>query len=64
MNFSEPLAREWWQRWQSTNALHFDPAEAGGLQALDIDYLVLSTKHRLMDRQPAYENSQFVLYRR
>jgi uncharacterized protein DUF6798 len=64
MNFSEPLAREWWQRWQNTNELNFDPAEVSRLQGMGIDYLVLSPRHRLMDRQPAYENSQFVLYRR
>jgi hypothetical protein len=64
MNFSEPLAREWWQRWQATNALHFDPSEIGRLQDLGVDYLVLSPSHRLTDRQPTYENGQFVLYRR
>lgn len=64
MNFSEPLAREWWQRWQATNALHFDPAEVGRLAGMGIDYLVLSAGHRLMDRQPEYENSQFVVYKR
>ena len=62
INFSEPLAREWWQRWQETNALHFDPLELRGFPALGIDYLVLTPSHRLTDRQPEYENSQFVLY--
>ena len=64
MNFSEPLAREWWQRWQNTNNLNFDPAEVSRLQTMGIDYLVLSPRHRLTDRQPAYENRQFVLYGR
>jgi hypothetical protein len=64
MNFSEPLAREWWQRWQNTSELNFDPAEVGRLQGMGIDYLVLSPRHRLTHRQPTYENSQFVLYGR
>jgi hypothetical protein len=63
MNFSESLAEEWWQRWQSTNALRFDPSEVGRLPGLGIEYLVLSPGHRLRDRQPAYENSQFIVYR-
>jgi hypothetical protein len=64
MNFSEPLAREWWQRWQATNALRFDTAEVSRMVEMGLDYLVLSPSHRLLDRQPEYENSQFVLYKR
>ena len=64
MNFSEPLAREWWQRWQNTHELRFDPTETSRMGSLGIDYLVLSPDHRLTDRRPEYENSQFVLYRR
>jgi hypothetical protein len=63
MNFSEPLAKEWWQRWQETNALHFDRSVLSRLPALGIDYLVLTPSHRLTDRDPEYENSQFILYR-
>jgi hypothetical protein len=63
MNFSEPLAREWWQRWQNTNELRFDPSEVSRLTGMGIDYLVLSPVHRLADRQPVYENSQFILYK-
>jgi uncharacterized protein DUF6798 len=64
MNFSEPLAREWWQRWQNTNALRFDQMEVSRLAGLGIDYLVLSPTHRLADRRPEFENGQFVLYKR
>jgi hypothetical protein len=64
MNFSEALAREWWQRWQNTDALSFDPAEVSRLAGLGIDYLVLSPTHRLADRRPEFENGQFVLYKR
>ena len=60
MNFSEPTAREWWQRWQETHELHFDPS--GGLP-LGVDYLVLSPEHRLVGQQPVYRNTQFAVYR-
>ncbi len=63
MNFSESLGLEWWQRWQATNALHFDPSEVSRLPGLGIDYLVLSRNLRLQDRQPVYENSQYVVYK-
>jgi hypothetical protein len=64
MNFSDPLAGEWWQRWQNTNELRFDPTEVGRLTEMGVDYLVLAPSHHLTDRQPAYENGQFVLYKR
>jgi hypothetical protein len=64
MNFSEPLAKEWWQRWLATNALHFDRSVLSRLPALGIDYLVLTPSHRLPDRQPEYVNSEFILYKR
>jgi hypothetical protein len=63
MNFSEPLAEEWWQRWRNTNALRFDPSEVSRLPGWGIDYLVLSAAHRLQSRQPEYENSQFIVYK-
>ncbi len=62
MNFHESLATEWWQRWQSTNALRFDASETGRLPGLGIDYLVLSAAHRLPDGQPVYETNEFVVY--
>jgi hypothetical protein len=62
MNFHESLALEWWRRWQDTNALRFDGAEVGRLPALGIDYLVFSATHRLRERQPVYENNEFVVY--
>lgn len=62
MNFSEPLAFEWWQRWQNTGELRFNPSEFSRLRGLGIDYLVLSTQHRVAARQPLYENRQYVVY--
>src|SRR5262249_39735202 len=62
MNFSEPLAFDWWQRWQNTNELRFDPSEISRFKGFGIDYLVLLSKHRLTDSQPIYENTQYVVY--
>ena len=63
INFSEAVAKEWWARWQNTNALHFDPSEVTRLHGFGIDYLVLPTSRRLLDLQPEYENSRFAVYR-
>ncbi len=57
MNYHESIAMEWWQRWQETSGLRFNH-----LPSPDIDYLVLAPNHRLPDRKPVYENTQFVLY--
>jgi hypothetical protein len=62
MNFHESLAMEWWQRWQSTNALRFDASEVGRLPGLGIDYLVLSPIHRLNNWQPVYESNELLVY--
>jgi hypothetical protein len=62
INYSESIAREWWRRWRNVNALEFDPNEVAGLHALGIDYLVLGGSLRLRDRQPAYENTEFLVY--
>lgn len=63
INFSEPLAKEWWQRWLDTKALHFEPWTLSRLPALGIDFLVLTPSHRLTDRRPIYENAQYLVYR-
>ncbi len=62
INYSESIAQEWWQRWQSVKALQFDPREVPRLHDLGIDYLVLGSSLRLSDRMPAYENLEFVVY--
>ncbi len=62
MNFQESLAKEWWRRWQDTNALRFSAADTGRLPGLGIDYLVLSSTHRLPDQKPVYEGSGLLVY--
>ncbi|HEY6390482.1 MAG TPA: DUF6798 domain-containing protein, partial [Bryobacteraceae bacterium] len=62
MNFNESLAREWWQRWQNTNALRWNAAEAERLPGLGIDYLVLSSAHALNNRQPVYQSNELIVY--
>ena len=63
INFSAPVALEWWQRWQATNELRFNASQIGRLPSMGIDYLVLPAKSRLPDRGTVYENNQFVLYK-
>jgi len=62
MNFQESLAREWWRRWQNTNALQFNASEAARLPGFGIDYLVLSSTHRLAGQQPVYESNELLVY--
>jgi hypothetical protein len=62
MNFQESLANEWWQRWKNTNALQFNKPDAGKLSELGINYLVLSTSHRLPDRRPLYVTPTLLIY--
>ena len=59
-NFFEDIALEWRRRWQSAMSNHPNPAR---LQALGIDYLVLSPRHRLPKLNPVFENREFVVYR-
>ena len=62
MNFQESLANEWWQRWENTNELRFNNSETSKLGGLGVDYLVLSSSHRLPDLQPVYENRASLVY--
>jgi Domain of unknown function (DUF6798) len=62
MNFHESFAREWWQRWQNTNALRFDPSKADSFPGLGIDYLVLSGTHRLDNWQRVFESDELSIY--
>jgi len=62
MNFQESLANEWWQRWENTNALRFNGSHAGKVADLGVDYLVLSSSHRLTDQQPVYESRALLVY--
>jgi hypothetical protein len=58
INFSETLGMEWWRRWRQTRELSgFDPSLGSAA-----DYAVLETRHRLPDRRPVYENSDFIVY--
>jgi len=63
INFSDVVAKEWWARWQETNALHFDPSEVRRLRGLGIDYLVLPTARRLDHQEPEYDNNRFAVYK-
>jgi hypothetical protein len=62
MNFHKSFAREWWQRWQNTNALRFDPSKVDTFPGLGIDYVVLSQSHRPSSWQPAFESDNLTIY--
>ncbi len=62
VNFVRGFGPEWWSRWQATGAGKFRPALIRKFAALGIDYVVLKRPHRLPDRRPVFENTQFVVY--
>lgn len=63
VNFFRDLGEEWWSRWQQTLAQPFSPHDAVRYRTLGIDYIVLSTKNRLPDLAPAFENGRYVVYK-
>jgi hypothetical protein len=62
VNFLKNFAGEWWARWQRTMSEPFQPSAIPRFRDMGIDYLVLTQKSRLRDRQPVYENSGYVVY--
>ena len=63
INFFHDFARIWWSRWQQTMAEPFRREKLERFRELGIDYLVLSAKNRLADRQAVFENAEYVVYR-
>jgi hypothetical protein len=57
------LGEQWWERWQATMAGKFDPGNIDRYAALGIDYIVVHPDNRVPGREPAFENSEFVVYR-
>lgn len=62
VNYLAGLGEQWWSRWQRVMAAPFSPADMTRYRSLGIDYVVLSPRHRLADRTPAFENSGYVAY--
>lgn len=62
INFFPGFARLWWSRWQQTMEGPFQSHRLAGWREAGIDYLVLSTKNRLADRKPVFENEKFLAY--
>jgi hypothetical protein len=63
VNHFQELGAEWWARWQRTMASEDGWKDIGRFAKLDIDYVVLKRGHRSADRQPVFENSQYLVYR-
>lgn len=62
VNYYRSLGEAWWSRWNQVNGLEFRRENLEKFRELGIDYVVLSSRQRLPDRQPVYENSRFVVY--
>ncbi len=63
INFFPEFAREWRSRWQATLAEPYRPDRLPAYTALGIDYVVLSARNRLPQRDPAYGNARYLIYR-
>jgi hypothetical protein len=62
VNYFKDFGEQWWSRWQDIMAKPFEPADCAKFAALGIDYIVVKPEHKLPDRTPAFENSQYVVY--
>jgi hypothetical protein len=62
INFFPRFSQVWWTRWQQTLAQPYRPDRVSAWGLLGVDYVVLSAKNRLADRQAVYENSRYVVY--
>ena len=62
VNYLAGSALEWWSRWQKVLAKPYDPNAVVDYRFLGVDYIVLSPRHRLAGRTPAFENSRYVAY--
>jgi hypothetical protein len=62
VNFYKDFGQQWWSRWQDVMAKPFRPSDSARFAGLGINFIVLKADHKLADRSPAFENSQFVVY--
>jgi len=62
VNYLAGPALEWWSRWQKVLAKPYEPNAVVDYRFLGVDYIVLSPRHRLAGRTPAFENSRYVAY--
>jgi hypothetical protein len=63
VNFLKNFAGDWWTRWQRVMEDNFQPSALPRFRELGIDYVVLTPKSRLTDRQPVYQNPEYLVYK-
>jgi hypothetical protein len=63
VNLLKEFATEWWDRWQKSGEGKFDPTKVDQLAGLGIDYIVVEPDNRLRNREPAYQNGNYLVYR-
>jgi hypothetical protein len=63
VNYLRELGEEWWKRWQAVNMCRFRTWNVSRYGPLGIDYMVLRSANRLENRDPVYENREYVVYR-
>jgi hypothetical protein len=63
VNFLKNFAGDWWARWQRVMGEPFHPSAIPRFRDAGIDYVVVTPKSRLHDRQPVYENAGYLVYR-
>jgi hypothetical protein len=62
VNYFKDFGEMWWSRWQDVMVKPFTEADCPRFAALGIDYIVLTTGHKLPDRDPEFENASYVAY--
>jgi hypothetical protein len=62
-NYSEEVAREWGNRWQTVRWMPPKGESLRRFSGLGIDYVVLSAANRLVGETPLYDSSSFSVYR-
>ncbi len=60
VNYFEDLAREWWDRWESTVAHTAPDAE---LASRGVDYVVVDWWHARSGEKPVFQNQAWLVYR-
>jgi hypothetical protein len=58
----QPVALEWFDRWQGSMEGGFSRERLEGLLPLPIDYYVVKSAHRLPGMPTAFRNQEFYVY--
>ena len=58
----QPVALEWFDRWQGSMEGAFSRERLEGMLPLPIDYYVVKSEHRLPGMRTAFQNREFCVY--